>query len=114
MGQRTRAVSWLAAVALLAASCASTTAPTTAPTPVPRVTQGPQSAADLCAGSAYSRCVDSVTTATGAGWKLFAICEYPSGEGDIVLLDDPEEAETACSADGYIDVYNVFDVIELP
>jgi hypothetical protein len=72
------------------------------------------SADEVCSGTTYSRCVDSVTTAIKAGWTRFAICEYGNGEGDVVLLDAGANAENKCSGGGAKSPSRVFDVVELP
>jgi len=72
------------------------------------------SADDVCTGTTYGRCVDSVTTAIRAGWTRFAICEYENGEGDVVLLEAGANADNECSGGGAISPSRVFDVVELP
>jgi hypothetical protein len=72
---------------------------------------GTRYAEDMCSGTTYSGCVAGVAAAVGAGWKLFAICEYANGEGDVVQLDTAGEADDRCSAGGTIAPSTVFAVV---
>ena len=110
MANRTRRAGWFVAVGLLLAACTSPTQSSTPPRASPNLTPA---AADLCAGSTYSRCVASVTSAIEAGAKLFAVCEYAGGEGDVVLLENASDAEASCSENGQISPRKVFQVVDI-
>jgi hypothetical protein len=54
-----------------------------------------------------------VTSAIEAGAKLFAVCEYAGGEGDVVLLENAGDAEASCSENGQISPSKVFQVVDI-
>lgn len=132
---RMRISGLLFAIATLAAACSGGSpggggdtratkvpAPTTTKVPAPTTTKAPRSpdvstfAAEACAGSSYERCTDSVAFMLGltsAGTTL-AICEYGSGQGDVVIVEEGDTAEAACSADGLISPSEVFATVEVP
>jgi hypothetical protein len=91
-------------------------------TPLPEQSATPNAdaealAANACAGTSYSGCVDSFVLAMGY-WpgELVAICEYGDDQGDIVWVDTGNEADADayCSADGLIAPSEVFNVAWLP
>jgi hypothetical protein len=68
-----------------------------------------------CPGTTYTRCVNSLTLAMDAfPGTLVAICEYPSGEGDVVTVDDGETPEVACSGGGLISPSSVHGTLKIP
>jgi hypothetical protein len=87
----------IALLACVASACAS---------PV-----GTKFAEDMCAGATYGGCVDGVAKAVDAGWKLFAICEFANGGGDVVRLDKSADAGNKCSGGGRIVPSKVFSVV---
>ena len=56
----------------------------------------PQGADALCAGTTFTRCVPNMTLALQQGWKRIAICEYPNGEGEVVQIEEGNNAAGMC------------------
>jgi hypothetical protein len=98
-------------LATVAAGCGNGATPP--PAAAPTSASGGRTPAEICAGTTYSRCVGSVTTALGAGWRLFVICEYAGGEGDVALIDKAADAPDECSGSGLITPSKVFAVVDL-
>lgn len=69
----------------------------------------------MCADTTYQNCSHSVRSAAAFGsGALVALCEYGDRQGDVVLLDDPADAERACSRDGLITPSRVVTVFTIP
>jgi hypothetical protein len=72
-------------------------------------------ASATCTDTTYARCIEGLLTIMSlAPGSLVAICEYDLGTGDVVLIEDADEAEAACSADGLISPSQVVSVVMLP
>ena len=112
-----RALQSLLAILLLA--CTPSSVPGTT---APSVTSSPSVvdvASDLvaksCAGTTYTRCVASLTTAVGVfKGSTVAICEYANGEGDVVTVDASETPEDACSGGGLITPSRAHATVQIP
>jgi hypothetical protein len=66
-----------------------------------------------CTGSTYVRCYESLKSAeTLFAGSTVAICEYSDGEGDVVLVDDGETPEHACSRGGLISPSQVHGTVQ--
>jgi hypothetical protein len=115
----------LLSVVLMA--CSGTSGPTTsattstAPTVAQTTTQSANDDASAlvaraCLDSTDEHCADTMRDALRyfESGSLVAVCDYLDGTGDVVLLDDEDEAESACSFDGLILPSRVVTVVELP
>ncbi len=108
-------------LALLLAACASPAVESDSPlraavsaTPVTPVAAG-LDITGICAGTTYGGCRESLTLAADVfSGEIVAVCEYPDGTGDVILLETEADAEAACSADGLIAGSRVVKVLELP
>jgi hypothetical protein len=70
----------------------------------------------VCAATTYRNCLKSfelIISMVSEG-ELVAVCEYDDETGDIVLIDQIEQAAEECSAGGTINPSRVVAVGRLP
>ena len=86
------------------------------PTPVPAAgTELTAEAKAACAATTYANCLQSLATAFSLlRGSTVAVCEYADGQGDVVAVENADQAEEECSDAGSIAPSKVVAVFAIP